>query len=444
MRKKMMSELKKALVVSTTGTTLVAEDVEPLIRYNLQKMSPLTAMVPVHTADGHIHEVPRRTAHNSGARFEGEMTAPSYSQSTYDRRIVTMKILRTAGAVSDFQQSASKTFVDALAEEIISATQGIKNLFEYSTIWGAGDDIFTGDAYQYSGVYPWLLNDGNADNVFDVDGVIALTDLDYMLDNTQAGYNEFLDDPYVFLASQTMISKISGLQTRINREVQMVDFEGGFRMATYRGIPLVPSGYVKPLASTTSPAVTVAADGTTTGHLTDDEYFYQIASITINGEQIAGTVDSATLSGSGSTQNMDLTWTGDATAMLYAIYRGLTTGPDNLELIDIIAAKTYDGDGAVTGNVEAYDDMTALLATHTTVKPMAAAEETIFLANLSKRHGLSRPILNPTLGEAMDMLVKFAPIPVATDSYAFRLKSYHAVQVPWGQSCAVARRAKLA
>jgi hypothetical protein len=438
----MKSEIRKALEVSGTGQYLVPEDVEPLIRYNLQKLSPLTAMVPVITADGHIHEVVRRTAHNAGARFEGESTAPSYSESTFERRTVTMKILRTAGQVSDFQQSAARSFADSLAEEVESALQGLKNLFEYSTVWGAGNDIFTGDAYQYSGVYPWLLNDGSLVNIVDADGTITLEDLDAALDATKEAYGEFRNDPYVFLASGGMISKISGLQSKINRDVQMVEFEGGFRMATYREIPIVNSGYLKPLATTTSPAVTAAAGGDGTGNLTDDEYFYQVASITINGEQIAGTEDSVTLSGGGSDQNVDLSWTADSTALLYAIYRGLTTGTDNLELIDIIAAKTYDSTGAVDGSVEAYDDTTALTPTYSSVHPMAAAEETLFLVNLSTRNGLARPILNPTLGDPVNELVRFAPIPVSSDSYAFRLKSYHAVQVPWGQSCAVIRRAK--
>ena len=67
------SELKKALTASSaSGTALIPEDLEPMIRANLLELSPLTSMVPLVKADGNIHRVVRRTAHNTGAWFEGE------------------------------------------------------------------------------------------------------------------------------------------------------------------------------------------------------------------------------------------------------------------------------------------------------------------------------------------------------------------------------------
>jgi hypothetical protein len=271
---------------------------------------------------------------------------------------------------------------------------------------------------------------------------VTLLHLDTMLDNTKNLYQNLRNDPYVFIMSPGMISKISGLETRIQRDVQTIEYEGGFVFATYKGVPLVPSGFVKPAATSTSPSdLAAAADGTATGKLADDTYYYSIASITKYGEQLAGTECNVVLNGGGTTQNVDLTWTADSSAMLYAIYRGLTTGFDNLELIDIIPAMTYTN-GIGVSDIAIYDDLTALLPTYTKVNPMTTPEETIFLLNLSVENGVSRPVLSPTLGDPIADLIHYIPIPVSDDTHAFRLKSYHALQVPWGTSCAVTRRVK--
>ena len=124
-------------------------------------------------------------------------------------------------------------------------------------------------------------------------------------------------DPKVFIASQQMISKLSGLQTKIQRTVQQVEFEAGFRLDTYRGIPMLPSGFVRPATTTTSPTVTATAAAG--GSLADDEYFYRIASVTMYGEQIIGAENSATTATTNNT--VALTWTADTNAKLYKIGR---------------------------------------------------------------------------------------------------------------------------
>lgn len=443
---KFKSALNKALTASSaSGTALIPEDLEPLIRANLLELSPLARMVPTINADGNIHRVVRRTA-NIGGWFEGEMTPAAYSQSTYGRRSVEMKILRTHGQASDFMVSASRSFTDVLVDEIDSATEGMADLFEFATLWGMSDDLstraFTGDGYQYTGVYGWVLEDAYDSTVLDVDGTIALSDLDNALDVTVNKYRNIRDMQYMFLMSPQMRSKVGGLQTLIRREVPQLEFEGGFVMDTYRGVPIMDSGFVRAAGTTTSPAVTAAVAGTGGGFaLGDGLYRYKIASITMYGEQVAGTADSDTVT-TATHDTVDLTWTADATAKLYAVYRteaGDADADANYDLIDIIAAKTYNADGSVNTNVASYSDtgLTGL----STVHPMAASDETIFLIGLGQQQGVSRPVLNPELGEPMDALLKYVPLVETTDSHQFRLKTYHALQVPWGQLHAVLRRA---
>lgn len=445
------TELRKALTASTaSGTALIPEDLEPMIRANLLSLSPLARMVPLVRADGNIHRVVRRTAHNASAWFEGEMTAAAYSESTYARRAAEIKILRTHGQASDFMVSSARSFTDVLADEIESATEGLADLFEFATIWGTTDDLvtraFTGDAYQYNGVYPYILEDGASTNVVDSDAVITLSNLDSLLDVTVNKYRNVGDMQYLFMMSPQMLSKVSGLQTLIRRESPSVQFEGGFVMETYRGIPILPSGFVKP-SGTASPATQTSTPTGTGGlcALGTGTYRYKISAITLYGEQIASATSTAAVT-NGTHDYVALSWTANSDAKLYALYRTLAgegDDDDNYDLFDIIAAKTYGATGAVTGNVNSYQD-DGSKAGLTSVHPMASGEEVIFLVGLGERQGVARPVLMPSVGEPIDALVNYVPLVETTDSVQFRLKSYHTLQVPWGNLHGVIRRAALA
>ena len=442
------TELRKALATTGSGQYLVPEDLEPAIRDYLWYLSPLTERIQLVRADGHLHKVPRRTAVNRGW-FEGESTAPTYSQGTYDQRQVEVKIMRTSGKVTDFMQSASRTFVDAVAAEIDSSVKALADVLEYSSMYGITDDLstynFTGDAYQYTGLYGWIIEDALTNNVRDANSnaaagaTMTLTMLDKMYAQTVGKYRNFMRDPYIWLMSQDMSDKASGLQARVTRQSPSMTFEGGFVMQTYKNIPILPSQFCAPgtTASPTTPAATIGAGGA----LGAATYYYRIAAITLYGEQVACAEVSAISDGAPGNATATLTWTANANAKLYAIYRGTASGDNNLGLLDIIAAKTYDATGAVTANVATYVDANAITTT-AAIQPLDLTEETVWLVNLGKEYGISRPVLIPTLGTPVDNLLRYAEIPVATDEYAYRIKGFHCVQVPRGESSCVLRRAK--
>jgi len=440
------TELRKALATTGSGQYLVPEDLEPAIRDYLWYLSPLTERIQAVRADGHLHKVARRTAVNRGW-FEGESTDPSYSQSTYDQRQVQIKILRTSGKITDFMQSASRTFVDAAAEEIDAAVMALADIFEYAAMYGVSTDLttydITGDAYQYTGLYGWLIEDALTDNVRDANShgaagaTVTLSMLDQMYAQTVGKYRNFMRDPYIWLMSQDMNDKVSGLQTRVTRESPSMTFEGGFVMQTYKNIPILPSQFCAPGSSASPAGLSAAASAG--GSLDDDTYYYRVAAITLYGEQAAAAEVNATTSGTHNT--VTLSWTANENAKLYAIYKGTATGDNNLELLDIIPAITYTSAGAISSYVSSYDDDGTITET-AAIQPLDLTEETIWLVNLGTRYGISRPVLIPSLGTPIDNLVRYAEIPVATDELAFRLKSFHAIQVPRGESSCVLRRAK--
>lgn len=437
-----MDAITKALQVTTgSGANLIPEDLNPVIAEYMARISPLWSLVAKRRANGKTHEYVRRTGIPT-ARFEGELTDPAYVSNVYDRPSAQLKILRVSGGVSGFQQAASARFTNALAQEIDGSIEGITQLIEWSLMYGNKND-----AYQFDGLEAQMLADATArksvnsgGNILDVDGVIALSHLDAMIDAVRK-YRQTQRDRIAFMASTGMISKISGLQTRVSRTVNQVEFEGGFRMTTYRDVPIIPTSYLTPESTTTSPAVTatIAAGGS----LPAATYHYRIASVTDLGEQLAGASDDAT---SATTNNTaDLTWTADPNALLYKIYRGSSATADDMSLIAVIAAKTYAADGSVNGMVASWSD-TGTATAITSMKPLSSGEETLTLVNLDQasERGLSVVGMMSPLGDPVDTFVSFFPLATRKSAYEYVLEAFMAAIVTQPTTHVIARRAKLA
>lgn len=436
-----MEQLQKALLQTTgSGVNLVPQDLNPMLVEYLGRLSPLYSLIAKKPAEGRTHEYTARVGLPS-AWFEGEITTPAPAASTYERKSVQLKILRIAGGVSGFQQATSEKFINALESEIVGSMEGFANALEWSTIYGDA----TADSYQFSGLDAFLRGDSVASksvsaggNILDVGAVIDLSALDTMIDVAHATRAADRDQK-VFLMSQQMISKVSGLQTRVNREVPMVEFEGGFRFASYRGIPVLPTSYLRPSGVTSSPAVT--ATKAAGGALADATYHYRIASVTETGEQIIGTASSATTETTNNTVN--LTWTADANAMLYKIYRGTSATPADMALLGVIAAKTYNGEGGVSGTVAAYAD-TGAKTPNTAIKPLNTGEEQIALVNINEMRGMHFVGMMSPLGERTDNFVSYIPLATRKSAFEYMVEAFMAAVVPNPTLHVVARRAKLA
>jgi hypothetical protein len=415
------TELKKALD-TTTGADLLPYDLEPTLHEELLKIQPLAVLMDVIPAGGLTHEYRLRTSHPQ-AWFEGETTPANAKNSTYTRKTVQTKIQRIWGSVTGFEQSMSEAFIDALATELSGSVEGMSNILEYGLMWGAADDIgFTGDPYQYSGVIPRLMALAPS-NI--VDGAGAKVDLD-MLDQAIAktNFRGVRGDPRLWVMGSRMRQIVDSLQTQVSIPLTSVELaDGKIRMAAYDGIGILESDFIVPEATTTSPTVTATiADG---GALADDEYFYVISSVTVTGEQVAGTEDSATTS---TTNNsVDLTWTADANAVAYMIFRGLATGNDNLQLLDIIPALTYDAAGTVNGSVETYTDDGSLTAVD--VRPLSDGEHNILLINRNPARGAAFIGKVDSMGRPIDRLFSYVELARVKDTYDYMLKGYLAARL---------------
>jgi hypothetical protein len=433
-----MSILTKALKITTNGgDNLTSEDLAPAIYEYLGRVSPLFSMLPKVQANGITHSYVRRTA-IPRAEFAGELTEPNFQASTYARLSADLKIMRISGGVSGFQQAVSEEFINALDSEISGSLEGLAETLEWSVLYANSADV-----KQFNGIEAYVTDSSGTavsagGSVLDVDGVITLSHLDSMLDAISK-HRMARSDQYAFLSTPEMISKVSGLQTRINREVQSLEYEGGFRLSTYRGVPMIQSGYLSPAATTTSPTVTAAAAAG--GTLTDATRYYAISSVTIAGEQLVGTADDAATA---TTNNsVALTWTADPNALLYKVWRGTSAAADDLQLLTTIPALTYDGTGAVNGSVASYTD-TGAATPKAAFHPLTTGEQTIWLINLNPERGYNLAGMLSPLGERTREFFKFIPLATRKSALEYMIEGFLSGYTAYPELNLVARRVKMA
>jgi len=404
-------ELKLALD-STSGDALSPESLEPFIVETVRRLAPVFSLMTVIVADSKTHEFNKRTALPS-ATFEGENATTVASNSTYERISEPLKIFRGKGGVTGFQQAASKKFVNSFAKELEGQAKSMAWAIEFGLLWGNK----TSDPYQFDGFDTKITT-----NRLDKNAVITLRHLDDLIDKIQeAG---ILDHrTLAFVASPTMISKISTLQSEARKAVVNVEFPGGLVMTTYREIPLIRSSFVRP---TSTFGVLTTASSATAGALTPGAtYTYRIAAVTTRGEQWASTSTAQLLAGGQS--SADLTWVAVADAQLYKVYRTAANGAAGTELLRAtIAAKTYDGNGTITAAVTAYNDGVVALGTD---YPLDATnvDEIIFLLNFDQSEGAEIASLINDFGEEIQNMIQYLPLGISSDKTEFLLISYMAM-----------------
>lgn len=342
--------------------------------------------------------------------------------------------------VSSFMQKASERFVNALSESIETAVLGYANALEYGLLYGNT----AADTYQMNGLTAQMLAHTTAKtaytaggNIYDVNAALTLTHLDNMLDRVNA-YRGSMADRKMFIASREMISRISALQTRVSREVTSVEYEGGFVMSTYRGVPLMPSDLLVPASVTTSPTLSAAASAG--GTLPDATRYYAISSVTLAGEQ----KPSALVSAATATTNnsVTLTWTADPNAKLYYIWRAATNSIGAAGLLAVVPALAYDGNGNVNGATATFID-NGSYTVNAAMIPLDAGEQIYLVNNSMNERGVKLMGAVSPLGDPVDDYVTFVPLATTGPAFRFMMEGFMGVKVPYPTINGIIRRAKL-
>lgn len=437
--------LKKALnSASNSGGALIPQHLEKIITNAVQRLSPTISMIqPEYDAQG-LHEFNRVTSLGDGGGFQGENAVTPGSQSVFARANVTLKVVRRKGSVTDYLRLSSEKFVDALATEIENQVRAQVYDLESLNIYGSA----TADAYQYDGwdhlITTNRFNDGFTSGAATVPASNAF--LDKMIDaSLRKGSNLH---PKAFLMTPEMLSLVSRYQTEFRKMIPMdeVNTPGGWRLPSYRGIPIISSTFLSGVGSSTMGTVTAASGGTTGGSLSNGTYYFRVAAITQDGEQMASAESSVTLSGGTATQKITLSFTAVSGAISYKVYYSATTGLTGMTLIDQQAARAYDGSGtpgaASTSLTVLAVSATSAVSGMTSDKPLTTVSsvnpETVWLIDFDKYQGLGKfPINNP--GGREGGIISIEPL-AKTDAFMQFLLYTHGAIAPSFEATSVLSR----
>lgn len=435
----MATEINKALT-SATASALIPEDLDPVLKEELLELMPLLELMSIGTAEGKTHEYNVQTSHPSGW-FEGESAVANNQNGAYSRKTVQMKIIRIWGEVTGFAQRVTAKFINALEKEIMNSLEGMADALEFMLWFGVSDEFdWTGDAYQASGILPIVYSEAPT-NVHDNAGaVIALTDLDDLLYDVTR-FRGVRNDPRLFLMSPRMKLKVDGLQTKVQLPLSNAELlDGRLTMRAYGDTPIYESYHMAPQATSTSPDTTSGTPASG-GSFAADDYNWRIASVTMDGEQVAGakigTDVTVTLN-----QKVTVAWTADANAYSYMIFRQ-AGGAGDFQLVDIIPAKTYDSAGNVSGTVASYEDLGAQTPV-TQVVPLETGEQMIAIVNLNPERGLSLYNLPDDMGDGVGNFMNFVELARTKDAYSYFIKTYVAPRVVHPNLISVLRNVKIA
>lgn len=445
--------LRKSLYSAVNvGEALIPQKLEQIITNSVVYLSPVQAMLEAEFDSQKLHEFNRVTdlGLSTGAGIAmGENGTTPYVNSSYQRANVTLKIVRHRGAVTDFLQESSARYIDAFAAEVENQIRAFVYKLDYYALYGNAD----ANAYEYSG-YDRLVttnryNDGFSAGVPTVPA--NLTFLDKMIDasNRKGGHLH----KRAFIMTPEMLSKVSSMLTNVRLNQGMdgqgkVDIRGGWRLDSYRDIPILQSTAMSGAGAGTMTTVTAASAGTTGGAFSNGTYYFRVAPITITGEQMASAESSVMLSGGTATQQINLTFTAFPGAFAYKIYYGASTGIANSALIDMKTSNVYDGSGTPTGigtvatlNVLS-PTATSAVSGMTSDKPLSASGgyngETIMLIDFDKYQGLGKfPYTNA--GGRVGGLVTFEPL-AKTDAFRPFLLYTHGAICPAFEATSVISR----
>lgn len=431
---------------SGVGQAIIPEHLEEVITNTLVRLVPELAIPVLKFDHQKFHEFIRLNSLPSAGSAMGESSVTPTRNSTTTRASVELKVLKRKGAVTGFIQDASANFMDAQAFEMETHLQAFGNDMRTYMLYGNK----TADSYTFDGLDTFISsyrkNTAQGGTV-----PTSLSILDDVIDNNlrKQGSNH----RKVFEMSPEMLSLFSRLYTQVrdNREAirgtNVVEIDGGHRLQTYRDIPIVETTATRPVEQMGTVTAGHAGAG---GAIDDDEWFFQVAPVTWDGEQRACTELSDTTS---SSDTLTLSFSAHTNAIYYKVYVGTATGA--LVLKHIVSAFTYDANGTITGNttsiVFSANPTTAgsEVPTHmqtdvplngTALNPM----ETIFFWDLDEYQGMGKLAYTNSAGSRYEGLATVEPLAKTDDNNPFLIKSYPALVDSFEATCGLMRGYKTA
>jgi hypothetical protein len=347
----MSSELREALTAAG-ASALLPTIISPMMLEYQRRYSPLVRSVPSMRWGGDTYYFNQRTVNPNGG-FVTDGGARVVSNSTYVQNSFQMKHFQTVGAITGYAEEVTRQVIgDLRAKEIEGTIQGQYWDIEHALIWGNSGATQFGPYPQFSG-FDALVNtySGSNQNALDYAGAaLSLAVLDELADmvETNAAMSVF-DSSWMFVMSNTAVSKIAQLLQNQQRFVDKVEVAAGLIIPTYRDIPLVKSSMLS--NRTISMGTVTPTTATTGGTLAAGTYRYQISAVIARQGEIGASAEvSQATSGATSTTTMSFATPSGLDGLaptLYKVYRsaigGVAGSETLLGVVDAVVGLAADG-----------------------------------------------------------------------------------------------------
>lgn len=435
--------IRKSLSSSSgSGGALIPEKLDNVVTNKAVQLVPELGIPVLRFDHQKIHEFNQLTTIPAAGSNMGENAVTPTTSSGYDRNSVTLKIMRRKGQVTGFQQDAALNYADSVILETENQIQSFGNDIRVNLLYGNAG----ADQYSFNGLDSYIQT-----NRIILTGGDQVPSNFELMDNAIDANHELGGNGHykVFLMSPRLLSKFSGLATTIRdnrsakRSAEDYIFDGGQRLESYRGIPILETTGTRPAVDRTTGldpmgTVTLSAAGAG-GGIADDEYWIRIAPVTWQGEQIA----SASNNSITTTSNDSITasFTAVPNALFYRVYLGLAV--DTETLIKVVSAFTYDGNGTPTGAISSIT-LTSVAVDTASVSTFMTSDvpydrdgtsnepaETMFLWDIDENQGLGRVAYTNSGADKIRGLITMKPLAETDDNIPFLLKTYAALVPCW-------------
>lgn len=425
--------MQKALTSSpSSGGALIPEHLEKVITNTVIQLMPELQMLKYEYDPQSAHKYNQVTqlAPNGGAMGENAVTPKG--NTTFARQQEDLKIVRRIGAVTNFLRDASQKYIDAAAIEMEYQLRAHAIDLGFYNYFGNK----TANPYEYSGWNRAITT--NRDNSGFTAGAptkpTSLAFIDNLIDGKMA-YGGEQHDSFIAMSPE-MLSTVSALLTnvRLNQgqsKLGEINIAGGWRLMTYRDIPILSTSYLSSKRSGTMGTVT-ATTASTGGFLSDGTYYFRVNYYDRQGESMASAQVAITISAGTATQRITLSWTAVANAYAFKISASTTTGITNTKPIDWIPNFTYNSDGTPTQGVTSYivTTMTPTASVSNMLNdiPFSAASsvnaESVVLIDTDPYQGLGKFAYTHSAGNRFDGLVQIEELSKIDDFLQFLVKTY--------------------
>ena len=330
------------------GEALSPQNLRIEMTNTIQRLSPEMAIwteyAGMRDVASKFAEYNRITALPQSGSKQGETEVTPGTNSKFERESATLKIFRRKGKITDFTRDVSRKYLDVAKVEMDNQLKVM--------IWDLVTSMYFGnssaDSMDFDGI-DTLVTTNRTSQAREGVAITGLDVLDDMID--KADRNGGSTHPRVFLTSPEMISALTGYETTIRKLVDLgkgssqmglIKIPGGHVLETYRGVPLVKTTGLSPV-ETMSPTVTLG-QANSGGHLSNGDYYVQIAPVTNRGEQLASAEQKITLTGGSAAQVISIVLSkAHLGAQYYKIYVSQVSKEE--KLCSMVSALVYDADG---------------------------------------------------------------------------------------------------